>query len=149
MKGIKGFLLIEVILAIGIVGGGVLCLLGLFTPIFSKVRDIEVLEEFEDVEGKIKTFIQIRSFDEIYRTTQQQESFYFYQDHNGEQEVCKSLNEIKEHAKIIKVTLFPAMMSPALTCEPEEYEESCFAIWVEIKEENGARRRNYIVIKNR
>lgn len=149
MKGSKGFLLIEVILAIGIVGGGVLCLLGLFMPIFSKVKDMEVIGQFEEVEGRINTYIQMRSFDEIYKATQQKETFYFYENHAGELEVCKSLSEIQGGARIIRAKLFPSMMSPLLLCEAKEYGESCFGIWVEIKEEGARGGRNYVVIKNR
>lgn len=155
MKIEKGFSLIEVILAIGIVGCGILCLMGLFTPLFLQVRDLEVMSELEVIKGKMDTFIQMRSFDEIYNMTKKQEIFYFYEDlsENGGQQVSNCLDEARGSRKMIKAQLFPSKMTDILSYGPTEYPESYFAIWVEINNcENQARDRkgcHYVVIKSR
>lgn len=156
----KGFLLLEVMLAVGILGGAVLCFLGLFTPILSKVRDIEVIEGFEDVERKVNAFIQMRSFKEIYVASKAQETFYFYEGENGRQEVSKSLSDVKGSLgsrKIIRTRLSPASMKNVLDYGPENYPESYFAIWVEVCQLDNVRGQEeiegpvytYTVIKNR
>ncbi len=154
MQGEQGFSLIEVVLAVGIIGCGVLCLLGLFTPILSQVRDLEAMSEFEDVKRKVDTFIQMRSFDEIYNMTKKEETFYFYEDCDGKQEVCNIFDEAQGSSKIIKAQLFPSKMTDIMSCGPLDYDKSYFAIWVEINKggqsrENQSKGRNYVVIKNR
>lgn len=149
MKGGKGFLLIEALLAIGIIGGAVLCLLGLFTPIFSKVKDVEFIEEFEDIEGKISTYIEMGSFEEIYSATRGEEEFYFYSAPNVGQTVSKTMKEIEPGERVIRAKLFPSQMTPIASCRLEDYEESYFVIDVEINEHGKRNARNYIVIKSR
>lgn len=152
----RGFLLIEVMLAVGILGGAVLCCLGVFTPILSKVRDIEFMEEFEDVERRINAFIQMRSFKEIYIASQEEDVFYFYKGRDGEREVSKSFSEIKGRSGVIRAQVCASSMKNTCGYGSEDYPESYFGIWVEIgKLVDGScdrvegKVRTYTVVKNR
>lgn len=149
MKSNKGFLLIEVILAIGIIGGVALCVLGLFSPIFTKAKDLELTDRLEEAAEKINILIQISSFEEIYWAARRNERFYFYQDEKGLLTMSTNSKKIKTSKDIIKATLSPSMMTPILSYEPQDYTEGYFAICVEIDSIQKPKPIKYIAIKSR
>lgn len=156
MRTNKGFLLIEALLAIGILGGAVLFCLGLFTPVLSKVRDVKFMQEFEEVERRVNAFIQMGSFEEIYKASQREEIFYFYEDNEGRLYVSKSLSEINGNKKIIRAQIGMSLMKDTKGYEPEDYPESYFGLWVEIDqladrtfERIEGKVRTFTAIKNR
>lgn len=159
MNSRNGFSLIEVLLAIGIISGTILCLLGLFTPIFAKAKIIGDREEVVDIADKIYGFIQSRSFNEIFLATKEKQSFYFYKGADQRQEVAMSIDSIRQKlgsTSIIRATLFPSLLKDISSFLPDNYPESYFGVYVEIcilgnidiSEQNQRRILTFTTIKN-
>lgn len=152
----KGFSLIEVLLAIGILGGAILCLLGVFMPTLLKMREIEKTREIGDIEGKINGFIQARSFDEIFTYAKEGLCFYFYSDVNSVQKVTKDIDEIDGNS-IIRVTLNTYGGEDIVAFKAEEYAKSYLPICVKIHILGDKGRKkgmesfvsSFVTIKNR
>lgn len=151
-----GFSLIEVLLAIGILGGTILCLLGVFSPTLFKAREIERIQDAGDIEGKVNGFIQSCSFNDIFMYVKDGQCFYFYKDTDGIQRVTKVIREIEGHS-ITKVTLNALECEDIRTCEAKNYPRSYLTIDVGIQclkdkgEPKGMKTvtSSFITIKNR
>lgn len=152
----NGFSLIEVLLAIGILGGAIVCLLGLFTPVLLKTREIERTRDAGDIEGKINGFIQVRSFNEIFTHAKEGVCIYFYNDAEGMQRVTKDIDEIDGNS-IIRVKLNACSDEDIAAFKAEEYAKSYLPICVGIyclKDKSGSKNMqslvsSFITIKNR
>lgn len=138
----SGFSLIEVLLAIGILGGTILCLLSLFTPVLAKARSIETRQSTKNIEEKMNAFIQSRPFNEVFYYTKANQCFYFYNDDdngngNDRQRVTFDINEIRDGltGSIIKVTLSASNNKDdnhLILMKPEDYPEAYLEILVRI-----------------
>ena len=133
-QGAQGFTLIEILLALGILGTAVLCLFALLTPMLAEVNNFTKNHEITTAMSKVKTLIQTKPFDEISEATQQKRSFYFYKAPKEkvttkESILIKDLETGKTLGTIIKITLAP---SPLMSLNhPEAYlpiEVSAFII---------------------
>lgn len=152
----NGFSLIEVLLAIAILGGTILCLLGVLAPIMFKTNEITRIQDIYDIEGKINGFIQSRSFSEIFTYAKEGQHFYFYKDADGVQKITKTLNEI-DGSSIIQIVLQASDDPDIAVYKAKDYPKSylpiCVGIYCLQNKENPkgmkAVMSSFITIKNR
>ncbi len=156
LTGWDAFSLVEILLAIGILGGAILCLLGVLTPVMSKMRENTRVQNMNDIEGKINGFVQSRSFDEIFTYVKEGQCFYFYKDAHGEQKVTKVLNEV-DGSLINKIILLADGEPDIALYQAKDYPKSYLPIRVGVysfqgkddRKDTKAIASSFKAIKNR
>lgn len=129
MKNNSAFSLVEVLLALSIIGGAVLCLIGLFPSSFAKIDRIEQSQALHAAERKIDALIQSRPFPEVFLATQERKSLKI---------------SPNSHA-----TLAPSPLKDISGITFNDYESSYFAIDVAIALNNSPTTSTFTTVKNR
>lgn len=158
----SGFSLLDVLLAIGILGCALFVLFAFMAPTLKKSTDILREEEIINATSKINALIKTQGFEEIFLATQQEKNFYFY---NGpEFSVTSNKKNLKEEIQkmsiegsIIKIKLEPASLLDIKDVALDKFDKAVFPIQIKVyvlslhclENKNLKPTLEYIIAKNR